>query len=241
MYINESFINLSLIVIRLIQYNLKVIFANKFVYFLSGAVFLFIAITALNLFYINTVFDEEVVYWILLLCGFLIIFYPVTFGIQNDADNRMLEIIFCIPNYRYKVHLFRVILIFSVTAAILFIFIILCHYLLTSILLFEMLSSVMVPVVFLGSAAFLITTFMKDGNTTAVIMILAMILLRSANDFFQNNPEWDLFLNPFSIPRNFNETVWAEIVLQNRIYLLTGSVIALLYGLLNLQKREKLL
>ena len=98
MQIRQLLSNINILIIRLIRYNLKVIFANKFIYFLLGAVSIFLTVTAVNLFYGNTAFDEEGMYRTLLLSGILIIFYPVTFGIQNDSDNRMLEIIFCIPS-----------------------------------------------------------------------------------------------------------------------------------------------
>ena len=37
----------------------------------------------------------------------LIMFYPIVYNIQNDKDTRMLEIIFGVPDYRYKVYLLR--------------------------------------------------------------------------------------------------------------------------------------
>jgi hypothetical protein len=51
--------------------------------------------------------------------------------------------------------------------------------------------------------------------------------------------QWNVFLNPFSIPDNFNEVIWDGIVTRNRIFLGIGMVVSILYGLFNLQKREK--
>jgi hypothetical protein len=51
--------------------------------------------------------------------------------------------------------------------------------------------------------------------------------------------KWNIFLNPFSLPADMNEVIWADILLSNRIIILAGILIALLWGLLNLQKREK--
>ena len=73
--------------------------------------------------------------------------------------------------------------------------------------------------------AFLITTLIRDGSGTAVVMIITGIIFWIAKDFFQNNPQWNIFLNPFSLPQNFNEMVWAEIVMQNRIYLLIAPIL----------------
>jgi len=50
---------------------------------------------------------------------------------------------------------------------------------------------------------------------------------------------WNIFLNPFEIPRRLNEMIWQEITMKNRIFLAVGSLLFVLYGLFNLQKREK--
>jgi hypothetical protein len=51
--------------------------------------------------------------------------------------------------------------------------------------------------------------------------------------------KWNLFLNPYNLPVEMNLSVWMNIVHQNRLILAIGSVIALLWGLMNLQYREK--
>jgi hypothetical protein len=51
--------------------------------------------------------------------------------------------------------------------------------------------------------------------------------------------QWNVFLNPFNIPNNFNEFIWQSIITKNRIFLATGTIVFILYGLFNLQKREK--
>jgi hypothetical protein len=58
---------------------------------------------------------------------------------------------------------------------------------------------------------------------------------------FQSAPSLDVFLNPFNMPQNANEAAWQLTVGNNRLYLSAGSVVAILLGLLNLQKREKFL
>jgi len=226
---------------RLFKYNFKVIFGNKFLYFIVGATVVYILITAVSLFYMKSSPNEATIFWNLLIPGILVIFYPVTFGIQNDLDNRMLEIIFGIPNYRFKVHLLRLFLIFFLAFAFLFIFTTLNSFIIANIAIFSMVYHLMFPVLFLGSLAFMISTLVKDGSGTAVIMLIIGVSFWIAGDFFVNHPTWNIFLNPFTVPENVNETVWAEIITKNRIYLLIGSILVIPYGLLNLQRREKLL
>jgi len=56
--------------------------------------------------------EAEDAFTLLLFIGLLLVFYPLTFGIQSDKDARTLEIIFGIPNYRYRVWLVRMFMIF---------------------------------------------------------------------------------------------------------------------------------
>ena len=99
---------------QMFQYNLKIIFANKFIYFLLGAVVFFLMITIIDLLNPESYFNEGNVYSLLLFPGLLIIFYPSTFGIQNDVDSRTIEVLFGIPDYRYKIWLVRLLIIFIV-------------------------------------------------------------------------------------------------------------------------------
>ena len=50
---------------------------------------------------------------------------------------------------------------------------------------------------------------------------------------------WNVFHNPYDLPRRMNEVVWHAVTVKNRIFLVTGGTLFLLAGLLNLQKREK--
>ncbi|MFC1694294.1 hypothetical protein ACFL1R_12410 [Candidatus Latescibacterota bacterium] len=233
--------NSIIVVCRFIQYNLKIIFAGKFIYFLMAALGIFLFVTALNVLNADSNPTEGTVYWLLLVPGILLIFYPITFGIQNDVDTRMIEILFGIPNYRYKVWLIRLVLIFLVTFVILSLLCIMSSLALTTVSLYSMLTHLMAPVIFLGCTAFMVSTFVRNGSGTAVVMIIFGMTFWMARNFFNEHKKWDLFLNPYVIPENVNEVLWAEIVLNNRMYLLAGIIAALLTGLLNLQNREKFL
>ncbi|MCD6307678.1 MAG: hypothetical protein J7M24_01635 [Candidatus Latescibacteria bacterium] len=238
---SSSLKNTITVLSRLVRYNLKIIFANKFIYFLAAAVTMFLIVTAINFFDANANPDEGMVYRLLLVPGILLIFYPVTFGIQNDVDNRMIEILFGIPNYRYKVWLFRLILIFTVTFLILSVLATLSSLALAPISIAGAVRQLMFPVVFLGCASFFVSTVVRNGSGTAVVMVIVGSVFTVARDFFADHRTWDIFLNPFILPDNVNEAAWADIIAANRTALFAGIVLTLLGGLLNLQKREKFL
>lgn len=229
--------NSLFIAVKMIRYNLKIIFANRFIWFLLAALgfFLFFAIQmVLN----NQTMGENTVYELLIFPGVLLIFYPSVFGIQNDDDSRMLEILFGIPNYRYKVWLVRLVLIYSLVFIIILLFSQLASILLYKVNVLEISYQLMFPIVFLGAMAFMFSTLIKNGNGTAVTMVLIGVALLILQDSIQNT-QWNPFLNPFDIPNNLNEVIWEGTISKNRIFLAIGMVVFVLYGLFNLQKREK--
>jgi len=229
--------NNLIILVKMIRYNLKIIFANRFIWFLIASLgfFLFFAIMrVVN----NQGIGEDVIYGLLIFPGILLIFYPSVFGIQNDDDSRMLEILFGIPNYRYKIWLVRLIMIYVLVYLMIVAFSALASILLYKVNILEMSYQLMYPIVFLGSMAFMFSTLIKNGNGTAVAMVLIGVALLILQDAIENT-QWNPFLNPFSIPDNLNEVIWAGTISKNRIFLGIGMLVFVLYGLFNLQKREK--
>ena len=117
-----SFFNFLDIISKMVIYNLKIIFANKFIWFLLGAFAFYVGLILIYVFS-EDISRVEDLYGIFVFSGVLLIFYPTVFGIQNDQDARTIEILFGIPNYRYKVWLVRMALIYIITFAILFLFV----------------------------------------------------------------------------------------------------------------------
>ena len=229
--------NLWTLITRMIIYNLRIIFANKFIWFLAGSILFYLGLSVIY------VFSEEVsrmndLYFVFLFSGLLLVFYPSVFGIQNDQDARTIEILFGIPNYRYKVWLVRIILIFIIAFLIMLVFTFLASVLIVKFRFVSVTVQIMIPVVFLGMMAFMLSTVVRNGNGTAVLMIIFGLIFMILSDFLQKS-QWNVFLDPYDVPYNVSETTWAIITLKNRIILITGSIVFLLAALFNLQKREK--
>jgi len=223
---------------KISSYNLKIVFANKFVYFLLAAFFFFFSAAAISFFSSDSNPGPDNVYNYLLFPGILLIFYPTAFGIQNDVDSRMIEILFGIPDYRYKVWLSRMALIWLIEFVLLVVLTILSSVVFVSVPIIEMVYQMMFPIFFLGALSFMFSTVIRNGNGTAVVMVIIGMAFWIAEEALVRS-KWNLFLNPFQVPDQMTEAAWAGIVYQNRIMLAVGSVIAILYGLYNLQKREK--
>lgn len=221
------------------RHNLKIIFGGKFVYFILAALIFFLlfgTITALD----SNVMELSDVYGLIAFPAILLVFYPVVFGIQGDADQRTLEIIFGIPDYRYKVWLVRYVMILLLVFALLFPFTALAHWALVSTPIIRMILQLMVLVVFVSALGFCISTIVKNGNASAVIMVILGLVFLILSDELDES-KWNIFLNPFNTPGNINEIVWQETIRQNRIIMGISSLVLLLLGLLNLQNREKFL
>jgi hypothetical protein len=223
--------------LKIIQYNLKIVFANKFVYFLIAAVLFYLVIIGIMLFS-DAQPDTGDIFATLLFPGILIIFYPVVYNIQNDKDARMLEIIFGVPDYRYKVYLVRfaiaiVLLIFSLFVLALF-----AWFSVSYIPVFEVVYCLMFPLGFIACLTFMFSTLIKNGNGTAVVIVIIGLIFWFMSEPLQAS-KWNLFLNPFHAPGEVNQAIWQKAITQNRLILGIGIIISLLWGMLNLQKREK--
>jgi len=173
-----------------------------------------------------------------MLPGILLIFFPSVFGILSDEDSGIIEILFGIPDYRYKVWLFRLLMVFLVVFVILVLYGAVLSVLLIPVNSFEMAYHLMYPVLFIGSVSFMFSTIIKNGNGTAVVMVLIGLVMFMMSEELSTS-KWNIFLNPIRIPDNSNELIWAGTVRDNRIFLGIGIVVSLVYGLFNLQKREK--
>ncbi len=222
---------------RLFKYNLKIVFANKFVFFLLGAFGFYLLIAIINLLDREAYFTQGDVYNLLLFPGILIIFYPSTFGIQNDVDTRMIEVLFGIPNYRYKVWLLRLVIIFIVVYGFILVLGLFSTLALLPVPIFELGLQLMFPIFFMGILGFLLSTLIRNGAGTAAVMVLIGLIVWISAGILDES-EWNIFLNPYDMPESFNPAVWAEMLFYNRLYLLIASVLAILAALFRLQKRE---
>ncbi len=229
--------SILLLLYRLISYNVKVIFANKFIYFVLAS-FLFFAFIILITVLDDPDFNEAVIYGFLVFPGLLLIFYPMAYGIQNDDDSKMLETIFGIPNYRYKVWLVRFILAIGVAMVILIILGNIANMTLFRFDILPMIGQVGFPILFISSLAFMLSTLIKNGNGTAIVVVIVSFIFFIFAEPLAYSP-YNVFLNPFSEPREMSEFIWHTIIFKNRLYLVVASALCMLYGIYNMQFRER--
>lgn len=225
-------------IFKTIRYNLKIIFANKFIYFFCAAVAFFSLIATIDLFDPSQYPTEEDAFYVLLFPGILLIFYPSIYGIQNDVENRTIELLFGIPNYRYKVWLVRLALIFVVVYIILLLLSVLSVFMFARVNIFEIAFHLVFPVYFIGALGFMFSTLVRNGNGTAALMVFVGLIIWMTSGIWEGT-EWSIFLNPYDMPRGANFALWQDVIFYNRIYLTVGIIICILTALFRLQRREK--
>lgn len=225
------------ILAKLTQYNVKIIFGNKFVYFVLSAIGFYILTVIINLFSDSEI-TEATGYGMLLVPSILLIFYPTCFGIQNDQDSKIIEIIFGIPNYRYKVWLFRLFIGYVICFVLTMLLAFVTNWLIVEIPPVELALQVMAPALFIGMLCFMISTIIRNGNGTAVVIIVVCLALFIFNQVLGVS-KWNLFLNPFDLPLDKNPELFYVVVFNNRLIIAIASVLFLLTGLFKMQNREK--
>ena len=226
---------------KLCAYNMRIIFSGKFIWFLlvGLVLFFFLMYTAAAR---GTSLSHSMVYSQLVIPGLLLVFYPACFGIQNDADHRILELLFGIPNYMYKVWLFRLFMIYVEVYLILLVYAFLARILLYPVAPFLMAAQLMIPVMLFGNMAFLYSTLIRNGNAAAVLSVLTLILAMILGSIeLVKNKVWDVTINPYEEPENINAAIWSLTLLKNRILMIVAAIIFLMSGLLGLQNRGKFL
>jgi len=220
------------------RYNAANVFSGRAVYFMILASAVFLVVVILNLVSREATFTSQKTYDLLLIPGILLVFYPAVFAIQNDKDAGMIETLFGIPDYRYKVWLTRYLTLYLMVAVFLFVLAIFCRVGLADFPLAKMVLQLMVPVIFIGSLAFFAASQTGSGLATAVIMVVVILffwLFRGS----LGNSSWYLFHNPFAGLDQIRTTVLVKTTIANRLYFISGSLFLTMLALLRLQKREK--
>ena len=220
------------------RYNALHIFGGRFVIFLGLALGLFFLVLLIGLLGRGGTPNSERLYNSLLAPGILLVFYPAVYGIQRDMDTRMVETLFGIPDYRYKVWLTRLVSLYLIIAGLMFGLVLLCRIALADFPLWRMTFHVMMPLVFLGSLAFFLSAQTTSGNVTAVILVVFLLFFWALGEEIQDSA-WYLFHNPFRSAESLQSVLWAQTTFYNRLYLILGSAVTTLFALLRLQNREK--
>ncbi len=220
------------------RYNAGSVFAGKFIYFVFFAIVVFLTVIVIYTLDTSMPATSESIYYFLIVPGILLIFYPSTYAIDSEVNTRMIETLFGIPDYRYKVFMARNVTQYIVVIALLLILAVFCKFALADFPILTMMFHILFPIIFIGSLSFMMATITRSGNGTAAVMIVIILFFFMFQDPLYES-KWNLFLNPFRQVQEHELLIWQETALYNRIYIAVGSVLTMMFGLLRMQKREK--
>jgi hypothetical protein len=223
---------------KFLRYNVVNVFSGRAVYFMLLAGAVFVVILVLNLLGGRGTIAPQKIYEFLLVPGVLLVFYPAVFAIQADRDAGMIEVLFGIPDYRYKIWLVRYFALYLLTAGLLFLLALFCRAALADFPLGAMVLQAMIPVIFVGSLAFFTASETGSGVATSVILIVVILAFWIFRGQIGDGP-WYLFHNPFVGGDQVQSILMAKTTFANRLYLVSGSLFLNMMALLRLQKREK--
>ena len=221
-----------------VRYSAYQNFSGRALGFIGLAVAVFLGVVVFSLMSRSAARGPEQVYNYLLIPAVLLTFYPSAFAIQSDKDAEMIETLFGIPDHRYKVWLARLVTLLALVAGILFLLAVFCRIGLTEFPLGTMVLQLMFPVLFLASLAFFLACLTGSGNSTAVILVVVLLLFWALGGTLKSS-SWFLFHNPFAGVSQLQALIWKKITLSNRLYLTIGSVFLMMLALLRLQNRER--
>jgi hypothetical protein len=218
--------------------NVSASFGGRTAAFVLVAVAVFLVIAALTLLNRSAAIDARRIYDFLLVPALLLVFYPAAFSLQGDKDAGMIEVLFGIPDYRFKVWLARFGSLYLTVAFWVLTLAALCRIGLAEFPLGRMVAQVMIPVLFLGSLAFFLAASTRSGIAASVLLLAVVGLFWGFREPLAESP-WYLFHNPFVRAEEIQAMILAKTTFANRLYLLSGFLILTLLALLRLQKREK--
>ena len=221
-----------------LRYSARQVFAGRFAWFLALAVALFLLIAVIHTAEEKVPPGPDVVYYFLLVPGVVLVIYPSAYALQSEVDAGMVETLFGIPDYRYKVWLARHAVLLLAAAAVLSGLALFCRFALADFAVHEMVFHLLFPVAFLAGAGFLAATFTRSGNGAAAVLVLLVLALWITAQPLEGS-RWNVFYNPFDLLDEVEGLVRSGNTFHNRAYLLAGSVLAVLGGLLRLQRRER--
>ena len=96
----------------------------------------------------------------------------------------------------------------------------------------------MVPALFIGTLSFMLSTMIKNGNGTSVVIIIIGLLFSMIQGAIGDS-QWNIFLNPYDVPIDKNPQIFFNTVFHCRMNMLIASVLFIIFGLNNTRNREK--
>jgi hypothetical protein len=220
----------------------RVIFSQKFVWFLAGLVAYFVVVYVVN--YNQPMIDrmaqQDVFYWLLEFPLSALAVYLNMQLITAEKDSRTLEVMFTTAGSRYKVWLLRIGTLAVILLALSFGLSAMSFFTFTDLPIFGMGLNAFVPTFFVGNMTLYFAVRFRSGFAAGMISagLLVMVLMFSE---LYNETRYFLYFNPYDVPRRLDPETWNFWMWQNRIAVFLMGGFLLFSALRGMEVRERLL
>jgi hypothetical protein len=228
--------------IEILKAQGQILFSKKFVWFVVGVLVLFGIVYFVNF---REDLDDRITQEgvIPLLLYFPLVVVAIFLNMQmiaSEKENRTLEILFTTSGSRYKVWLLRLFTVNLVLLAMAFLQSILAFFGLADISILGTALNGFVTPFMVGALTFYFSVKLRSGFGAAMITALIVVLALMFSDPLEDT-RYQLFFNPYNIPRRIDPETWNIWMWQNRIFTLSLGMLLQFFGLRGMENRERLL
>jgi hypothetical protein len=227
---------------EILRLQARVIFSQKFVWFLAGIVAYFVVIYIVN--YNQPMIDrmaqEDVFNWLLQFPLSALAVYLNMQLITSEKDNRTLEVMFTTAGSRYKVWLLRVGTLNAILLALSLGLSALAFFTFTDVPIFGMALNAFVPTFFVGNMTLYFAVRFRSGFAAGMVSAGLLVVLLMFSELY-NETRYFLYFNPYDVPRQLDPETWNWWMWQNRMAVLLLGSFLLFSALRGMEVRERLL
>jgi hypothetical protein len=163
--------------------------------------------------------------------------------VASDQENRSLEVVLAMPRGRVMVWVGRIVVAIVFAWAVSLLLAVLSWFFVAGFNLPGVWASTLFPLMFFATLAFCLAVLMRSGTAGALVASLLLIVI------FITNQGWRAsflvyiypFLNAWLPPSEMLASDWTREVVANRIGVTIASAAFLLFGMLGMRRRERLL
>ncbi|MCA9731397.1 MAG: hypothetical protein H6696_13215 [Deferribacteres bacterium] len=230
------------IVFETFRLNTRLIFSNRFIWFLLGLLAWCIFQYVIN--YQREIYQRmsaDYIFFVVMqlpLSAFAV-FLNMSL-ISSEKDNRTLEITFTTAGSRYKVWLVRFgslcVLFFLLSLTLSYI----GYYFFVDLPVWAMAFHAYVPTFFISGMVFYFAVKLRSGLAAGMVSGILLFFMFIFNEPLRST-RYALYFNPFTVPHNVDSSVWYDWTWQNRIGLIVLGGLFIFAALRGMGNREKLL
>ncbi|MFC1724393.1 hypothetical protein ACFL4T_02110 [candidate division KSB1 bacterium] len=220
--------------------NIKLLFTNKFFYFILGIILYFGFVCTIN--YFSDPGDSMPGYAIYI----ALIFIPMSvltvflsaYMLPGEMENNTLESLFSISGSIYKVWIIKISVMYIAISIMILILEILSYFMIADFPFFYTFFMSLFPLYFIGGLTFYFAVKFKSYAAAGILTGIIMILISFVTEPLQFS-KFFLYINPIAKPRDINNYVWTRTLVENRVGMLVFGSLLYYLGLNKLKFREK--